>query len=73
MKRVSAFAALGVSCVAGHGAIVTPRSRQSIDYLANVNTMNCANATGDACHNGQAAFYYRLVELFTFECVLPLL
>ncbi len=41
-----------------HGALVTPRPRQSIDYLAGVNTIVCANATGDACNDGQAAFYY---------------
>ena len=57
------LALLAVSCgvtnVAGHGAMVTPRARQSIDYLVNVNTMKCANATGAECNNGQAAFYYR--------------
>ena len=30
----------------GHGSMVQPRSRNSIDYLANVNTQWCANVTG---------------------------
>jgi len=38
--------------------MVQPRSRNSIDYLVNVNTQWCANVTGDACHNGQASFWY---------------
>ena len=49
----------------GHGAIVTPRSRNSVDYLVGVNSPKdwpsdggCANITGDKCMNGQAAFYY---------------
>jgi len=67
MKATLAVTALGVVSVAGHGAIVSPRSRQSVDYLAGVNTMSCANATGDDCNNGQAAFYYRFVF---FCCVL---
>jgi len=49
------------SCVAlalGHGAMVTPRSRNSVDYLAGVNTQRCSNITGDACNNGQASFWY---------------
>jgi hypothetical protein len=29
---------LFAACVLGHGAIVTPRSRNSIDYLVGVNT-----------------------------------
>lgn len=44
--------------VNGHGAIVSPRSRNSIDYLVGVNAQKCSNITGEACHNGQAAFYY---------------
>lgn len=47
-----------VASVYGHGAIVSPRSRNSIDYLVNVNTQNCANITGDKCQNGQASFWY---------------
>lgn len=42
----------------GHGAIVSPRSRNSIDYRVNVNTQKCANISGEACNNGQAAFWY---------------
>lgn len=51
--------------VAGHGAIVSPRSRNSIDYLVGVNVpahwpsdRECVNVTGDKCNNGQAAFWY---------------
>merc|ERR1719273_1169161 len=47
-----------VNVVYGHGAIVSPRSRNSIDYLVDVNTQRCANITGEDCNNGQAAFYY---------------
>ena len=58
--------------VAAHGAVVTPRTRNSVDYLVGVNTpkdwssdWECVNiSTTDhasrehGCHNGQAAFYY---------------
>jgi lytic starch monooxygenase len=51
--------------VHGHGTVVSPRSRNSVDYLVGVNTpkdwpsnAGCANITGDACHNGQATFWY---------------
>ena len=40
----------------GHGAMVSPRSRNSVDYLVDVNTQKCSNITGDACNNGQASF-----------------
>ena len=53
---------------AGHGAIVSPRSRNSVDYLVGVNTpkdwasnKDCTNISGTNpgdCHNGQAGFYY---------------
>ena len=51
----------------GHAALVTPRSRNSIDYLVGVNApehwqsdAGCANISSHtaSCHNGQAAFYY---------------
>jgi hypothetical protein len=38
--------------VEGHGSLVHPRPRNSIDYLAGVNTQWCANITGDKCNNG---------------------
>ncbi len=44
--------------VNGHGALVSPRSRNSVDYMVNVNVGKCANITGDECNNGQAAFWY---------------
>ena len=54
-----------VAAVSGHGAIISPRSRNSVDYLVGVNTpkdwpgnADCTNITGDDCHNGQADFYY---------------
>ncbi len=44
--------------VYGHGAMVSPRSRNSVDYLVNVNTARCSNITGSSCNNGQASFWY---------------
>jgi len=47
--------------VSAHGQLVHPRPRNSIDYLVGVNDPDghqCANVSGDACHNGQAAFWY---------------
>jgi len=53
--------------VSAHGAIVTPRSRNSVDYLVGINTpkdwsgdAECTNisSNGYGCFNGQAAFYY---------------
>ena len=47
----------------GHGAMVYPRPRNSIDAFANVTAKDrhtfahCANITGDACNNGQSAFW----------------
>lgn len=50
---------------AGHGAVVSPRSRNSIDYLVGVNVpahwtadRECTNITGGPCNNGQAPFWY---------------
>lgn len=62
-KMIVASATLAV--VLGHGAIISPRSRNSVDYLVGVNTpkdwpsnAGCTNITGDSCHNGQADFWY---------------
>lgn len=44
--------------VEGHGSIVSPRSRNSVDYLVNINTARCSNITGSKCNNGQASFWY---------------
>lgn len=61
------FTSTFVSKVTAHAAIVTPRSRNSIDYLVGVNTpehwpsdADCTNisSNGYGCFNGQAAFYY---------------
>lgn len=46
-----------VAEVLGHGALVSPRSRNSVDYLVGVNTARCSNITGDKCENGQASFW----------------
>ena len=51
-------AALGVAVstlalVSGHGAMVHPRSRNSVDFQVNVNTQRCSNLTGDKCNNGR--------------------
>jgi len=60
MLRIALFclAAVAVRRATGHGSLVTPRPRQSIDYLAGVDTQWCANITGAKCNNGQAAFWY---------------
>lgn len=63
-----AAAALALPTVAyAHGAIITPRSRNSWDFTVGVNTpkdwpsnADCTNVTGTSpadCHNGQAGFY----------------
>ena len=39
--------------VSGHGAIVSPLSRNAVDSLVGVNTQRCSNITGDKCNNGQ--------------------
>ena len=57
MLRPALICAL-VGGVSAHGSMTHPRPRQSIDYLASVNTEQCSNITGAKCENGQAAFYY---------------
>lgn len=54
-----------VSKAMSHGAIISPRSRNSVDYLVGVNTpadwpsnADCTNITGAFCANGQADFWY---------------
>eukprot|EP00316_Scyphosphaera_apsteinii_P020496 CAMPEP_0119304344 /NCGR_PEP_ID=MMETSP1333-20130426/5583_1 /TAXON_ID=418940 /ORGANISM="Scyphosphaera apsteinii, Strain RCC1455" /LENGTH=373 /DNA_ID=CAMNT_0007307203 /DNA_START=9 /DNA_END=1130 /DNA_ORIENTATION=+ len=54
-----------VADAAAHGAVISPRARQSIDYLVGVNVpkdwpsdRGCINVTGGACNNGQAPFWY---------------
>lgn len=42
----------------GPGAMVQPRTRNSVEWQVGVNTQRCSNLTGDACNNGQAAFWY---------------
>lgn len=61
----SVCALLLVGSVAGHGEIISPRSRNSIDYLVGVNVPahwptdeECTNITGAPCKNGQASFWY---------------
>mmetsp|Transcript_88930 Transcript_88930/g.167600 ORF Transcript_88930/g.167600 Transcript_88930/m.167600 type:complete len:381 (-) Transcript_88930:57-1199(-) len=51
--------------VMSHGAMVSPRTRNSVDYLVGVNVpahwpadRDCVNITGGPCNNGQAAFWY---------------
>lgn len=60
--RLAAAAALLllVTGAGGHGMMVNPRPRNSVDYLVNVNDKSnpCSNMTGDTCTNGQAAFWY---------------
>ena len=57
------MAAAIVALAAGHGAIVSPRSRNSVDYLAGISGIdNCVNITGAKCENGQAAHWYSQVH-----------
>jgi hypothetical protein len=66
MKVIHVALAVSLSVAArGHGTVVSPRSRNSVDYLVGVDTpvdwpynADCANITGDECHNGQATFWY---------------
>ena len=49
--------------VEGHGAMVHPRSRNSIDAFASIppgghTFAPCTNITGEACNNGQSAYFY---------------
>jgi hypothetical protein len=45
--------------ITAHGAIVSPRSRNSIDYLVPISGIDsCRNLTGAPCENGQAAHWY---------------
>ena len=55
--RVILFACCA-ALAAGHGAMVSPLSRNAVDHLAGVNTQRCSNITGDECQNGQASFWY---------------
>ena len=67
MKSCTLVLAAFLPAAAGHGAIVTPRSRNSIDYSVGINAPKrwkadgtCTNVSsnGYGCFNGQAAFYY---------------
>ena len=57
IRGATALASL-VDLAADHGAMLLPRSRNSVDYTVGVNTQRCSNTTGAACNNGQAAFWY---------------
>lgn len=68
---ISSFVLLNSRPIDGHGAIVWPRSRNSIDYVVGVNSpkdwpgnAECTNITGDACYNGQADFWCAILTLF---------
>ena len=52
VASIAAFSAL-ITAIRGHGAMVTPLSRNAVDALAGVNTQRCSNITGDKCNNGQ--------------------
>lgn len=55
---------IALSCalreVAGHGALIWPRSRNSFDHTYSNTTgiSPCVNITGSECTNGQAAYWY---------------
>ena len=56
------------AAVRGHGAMVHPRSRNSIDYaevpddpskgIHNTGAHVCSSLTGAKCENGQAQYWY---------------
>jgi hypothetical protein len=58
MARFIVALALAAVVVDGHGAMVSPLSRNAVDSYAGVNTQRCSNITGDKCNNGQASFWY---------------
>ena len=69
MRPAFALLAMAASsrlpATAGHGAMVHPRSRNSVDdagskpFVGRRHTFGpCVNITGGACNNGQAAFWY---------------
>jgi len=58
MLKLIVFATTAVACVFGHGAMVSPLSRNAVDAFVGVNTQRCSNITGDKCNNGQASFWY---------------
>ena len=70
MTRAHLVILLGlfVATVDGHGAIVHPRSRNSIDWsevpddpskgIHNTGAHVCSNLTGAPCNNGQAQYWY---------------
>lgn len=62
MSSMLMFAAM-LATVSGHGAMVTPRSRNTIDWQDGQIYQNntwawCQNMTGAPCNNGQAAYWY---------------
>ena len=66
LKFLVASALLPVT-VDGHGALVTPRSRNAVDWDEVPNDPSkgihntwqiCSNLTGDECNNGQAVYWY---------------
>lgn len=61
------FACLCVGSAWGHGAMVEPRSRNSVDWTEVTNNASkgihntwqvCSNLTGEKCNNGQAVYWY---------------
>jgi hypothetical protein len=59
--------AVSLTTVDGHGAMVTPRSRNSVDWTEVKNDpskgihntfQHCYNLTGAECNNGQAVYWY---------------
>lgn len=65
LLRAVGAACLLVAGASGHGEMISPRCRNSVDYLVGVNVpahwqgdRECTNITGGPCNNGQAAFWY---------------
>ena len=72
MMRVAGLLLGSLVSVQGHGAMVTPRSRNSIDWAVGVNTQRCSNVTEGAngkCENGQASFWYSQGASTSFHCL----
>jgi len=62
MRVINVFVVCMIALVAGHGAMVHPRSRNSVDYNEKQHGTTtwawCQNLTGAECNNGQSAYWY---------------
>ena len=59
LRSLSLF--LCVASASGHGAIISPLSRNAVDHVVGVNTQTCSNITVAKCNNGQVRRSSQLV------------